>query len=99
MAEVMNWFLLFFLLFYLVVSILSIRWIVRHDIMDNFQKTMHIILSLVLPVLWFYLIRMIYKPTPGYKKRRGFDSGTDGDSGGNDYGVSMAGDGGDGGGD
>ncbi|MBC7485829.1 MAG: hypothetical protein H7282_03665 [Cytophagaceae bacterium] len=81
-------------------SILSIGWILRHDIMDSFQKTVHIILALLLPVFWFYLIRMIYKPIPGYKKRRWGDTTTDGDSGGSDFGSGADGhDGGDAGGD
>ncbi len=85
---------------YAVASILSLRWILRHDIMNTFQKTVHIILVLILPVFWFYLIRMIFKPIPGYKKRQGFNSGTDGESGGFDYySAGDIGPGGDGGGD
>jgi len=100
--EVIHWGVLFLTLIYFISSILAIRWILRHDIMDNFQKTVHIICVLLLPVFWFYLIRMIYKPIPGYKKRRWGDTGTDADSGGGaDYGTDMGGHdgGGDGGGD
>ncbi|MDF2457323.1 MAG: hypothetical protein K0R51_3316 [Cytophagaceae bacterium] len=81
---------------YIFASILSIRWIRRQSIMDNFQKSTHILLVLLLPLLWIYLLRMIYKPIPGYTKIRWRDSGTDGDSGGLDY-FSSSGDGGGGG--
>lgn len=93
-----NYCFLFFLFLYLIFSILSIRRILRQDIMDRFQKTIHIILTLLLPVFWFYLLRVIFKPIPGYEKRKWFDSGADGDSGGAaDYGTDMGGH--DGGGD
>lgn len=78
-------FLLILSLFYIVVSILSIRWILRHEIMNRFQKTVHTVLVLLLPVFWFYLIRMIFKPISGYRKRQGFNSGTNGEAGGFEY--------------
>lgn len=99
-VEIINWYLLLVVVLYATVAVISIRWILRNDIMNFFQKTVHILLVLILPVFWFYLVRMIYKPVPGYKKRRWFDSGTSGDSGGFDYYSSDdIGSGGDGGGD
>ena len=74
----------FFLIIYLIISIMSCRWLYRTKLYDKTQKKYNYIFILLLPIAWVIILKFLAKETPGshfFPNKQMYDNDTKADIG------------------